>query len=116
MAPDPQVEALRERMAGDLREAMKARDTASVSTLRSILGTFDNASAVQQTQAHKPVFGRSGDVPRRYLTLHETLVLLREEIDSRRKAALEYEIHARFENAERLREEARIIERYLTPF
>jgi uncharacterized protein YqeY len=113
-APRP-VEALRERLAVELRGAMKARDALAVATLRSLLSALDNAGAVAVTKAHTPVFGLSGDVPRRELTADEVEAVLVAEADERAAAAADYERRGLREGAERLQAELAIIARFLPP-
>jgi uncharacterized protein YqeY len=115
MAPptaDP-VASLRARLATDLRAAMKARAAPSVTTLRCLVAALDNAGAVEQTHAPVPVFGRSGDVPRKSLTQDELVTLLRHEIAARRAAAVEYQRLGRPDDAARLQAELILIARYL---
>jgi len=109
------AEALREGLASELRTAMKARDTVAVATLRSLLSALDNASAVTQTSAHRPVFGPSADVPRRELTTVDVESVLSAEAAERETAADDYERRGLREAAERLRVELGIIRRFLTP-
>lgn len=110
--PDP-VDLLRQRLEADLRQAIKDRETLTVRTLRSVIGRLDNASAVEQTAAHTPVYGRSADVPRRVLTLEEIHALLRSEANERKAASAQYEQLGQSEHAARLRAESVIVERYL---
>jgi hypothetical protein len=84
-APDT-VEVLRKCLSSDLRTAMKARDKTVIETLRCLLAVLDNAGAPDQTSAPVPVFGRSGDVPRRSLTRNDLQELLRAEVTSRSAA------------------------------
>lgn len=108
------ADLLRERLAGDLRVAMKARDTLAVATLRSLLSALDNAGAVTETKAHAPVFGRSGDVPRRDLTAEDIKQVLAAEAAEREAAADDYERRGLRDGANRLRMELRIIERFFS--
>jgi uncharacterized protein YqeY len=111
--PAPPAAALRDRLAGELRAAMKARNAVAVATLRSLLSALDNASAVDQTLDHRPVFGRSGDVPGRKLTSADVDGVLRAEAAERAAAADDYEQRGLHEGATRLRMELQIITRLL---
>ena len=103
------AEALRRRLADDLRAAMKARDAVAVATLRALLSAIDNAGAVTETKAHVPVVGLSGDVPRRELTRADLARVLAAEAAEREAAARDYEQRGLQEAAERLRAELAII-------
>jgi len=104
---------LRARLSNDLRAAMKARDAIATPALRSLLAALDNGSAVPVTSAHVPVFGRSGDVPRKVLTERECRVILQAEANNRTAAIIEYEQRGRHDEAAQLRAELAIIARYL---
>jgi uncharacterized protein YqeY len=106
------VQALRALLSADLLTAMKARDKTAIETIRCLLAVMDNAGAPDQTAAPVPVFGRSGDVPRRSLTQEELQALLRAEVSSRNAAAIEYERGGRNQDAARLRAELVLISRY----
>lgn len=103
----------RQRMKRDLIAAMKARRSAEVATLRTLLGAIDNAEAVGIEPATEPIVGLSPDVPRRELSEEEVRDLLRAEADERASAAALYDELGRGEEAERLRVELRFVERYL---
>jgi len=109
-------EALRERLAGELRAAMKARDAVAIATLRSLLSAIDNASAVAETSAHVPVFGRSGDVSRRELTIPDIERVLSGEAAERTAAVDDYERRGLREGVDRLRAELGIIMRFLSAY
>jgi len=112
-ADEPAVTQLRRRLAEDLRVAMKQRDAAATSAIRCLLARLDNASAVQQTRDHVPVFGESGDVPRRFLSLREAQVLLTEEADLRRQAAQQYAQLDKVADSRRVRSEYEVMTRYI---
>jgi uncharacterized protein len=105
--------SLRTRLSTDLRTAMKERDTVATLTLRSLLEAMDNASAVPMTAEHVPVYGRSGDVPRKIVAESDYKIILRNEAASRRAAALEYERLGRTEAAAQVRAELSIVMRYI---
>lgn len=114
LADDPAVVRLRTRLGEDLRLAMKQRDAVAASAIRSVLSSLDNASAVPQTRDHVPVFGRHGDVPRRYLSWSDAEALLADEAQDRREAASTYEALLKDEDAQRMRRELDVICRYIT--
>jgi uncharacterized protein len=86
--------ALHERLKAALPAAMKARDTAAVTALRSALGAIENAAAVAPRD---PEFGLPAvglgvtEVPRRIQDDAEIERIVRAEIDERRTAADEYD-------------------------
>ena len=107
------AELMRARLSRDLLSAMKSRDSIATATLRSLLAALDNASAVAVSGAHVPVFGRSGDVPRRTLSATDCEDILGKEAHTRSVAAAEYGRLGRTEEAARLRAEIAVIERYV---
>lgn len=104
---------LRTRLSADLRLAMKDRDTLTTLTLRSLLEAMDNASAVPMTAEHVPVYGRSGDVPRRIVTEDDYRLIVQNEAAARQAAALEYERLGRIEAAAHVRAELKVVLRYI---
>lgn len=108
-----EVDRLRGRIESDLREAMRVRDDTTMRTLRTLLGTLDNASAVAQTAEHQPTFGHSAEVPRRCLSMAETQVLIQSEADERRHYAAEYARLDQAKEADRLNAELAVLSRYL---
>jgi uncharacterized protein len=94
-------EAIRERLHHALRDAMRARDSAAASALRSALAGLDNASAVPPGQAPAAANGPhfagavaglgAGEVPRRGLAAGEAERIVRAEIAEREAAAGGYE-------------------------
>lgn len=108
-----EISPLRMRLSTDLRRAMKDRDTLTMKTLRSMLEAMDNASAVPMTAEHVPVYGRSGDVPRRIVTEDDCRLIVQKEAASRQAAALEYERLGRIEAAAHVRAELEIVLRYI---
>ena len=106
--------ALRARLAADLRVALKARDAVAIPVLRSLIAALDNAGAVPTDGRYTPVFGLSGDVPRRDLSSTDIAGLLAAEAAERRAAIAAYESGGRQDAADRLRVELLIIARYQT--
>ena len=106
------AQAMRLRVAGDLKIALKARDAAEISALRSLLSALDNAGSVATTARNVPVYGRSGDVPRRALSAGEVEGLVAGEIAEREASIADYERGGHREAADRLRAEARVLARY----
>jgi uncharacterized protein YqeY len=109
---DDAAQALRSRVAGDLKLALKARDADEISALRSLLSALDNAGAVATTPRNVPVYGRSGDVPRRTLSVGEVEGLVAAEIAEREASIADYERGGHHEAANRLRTQARVLARY----
>jgi uncharacterized protein YqeY len=101
------VAPLRARLSADLLVAMKARDKATIDTLRCLLAVLDNAGA-QDPKA----FGSSTEVPRKSLSQRELQTLIQSEITSRRTAVIDYERGGRYQDAARLRAELVLIGQY----
>jgi uncharacterized protein YqeY len=103
---------------------MKARDTVSVSALRSALAAIENAEAVDAT-AHPPGTTESShfagsvaglghaEVERRGLSEPEVEQIVRTEADERQSAAREVEGAGHHQRAARLRAEAEVLLRYV---
>jgi len=108
------VASIRARLKRDLLNSMKSKDTVSISVLRSLLAALDNASAIPIDSTHVPVFGRSGDVPRKVLSAVDCEGILTEELRSRLAATAEYVRLGRDTEAVRLRAEIAVIERYVS--
>lgn len=107
---------IREQMKADLTQAMKARDSLAVTTLRSVLGAIDNAEAIPVTEAKipvEPVIGKSNEAPRKLLTAADIRQILQHEIEDRRAASAEYARLGQPAEAERLQKAAGLIEAYL---
>jgi uncharacterized protein YqeY len=104
-----------------LPEAMRARDKAAVSALRSTLAALDNAEAVlvDATATHGPAIEQSPtgagatEAPRRELSEHETATLVRAEADERLEAAAQLTSPTHADRATRLRTEAGVLLRLL---
>lgn len=109
--------SVRNRMKTDLRQAMKERDMATVATLRTMLAALDNAEAVpvEVNASFQWMPGQHSDVPRKALSEEEFLQILRKEAVGRRTAIATYEGLGRIEEAERLRAELSVFERYIGP-
>ncbi|GIF04453.1 GatB/YqeY domain-containing protein [Actinoplanes siamensis] len=109
---------LRDRLQAALLPAMKARDKAAVSALRSALAAIENAAAVTPRDA---AFGLPAtglgvtEVPRREQDDAEIERIVRAEIDERRAAAAEYDRLGREAESVRLRAEADVLDTQLSP-
>ena len=107
---------IREQMKVDLRQAMKARDTERVTTLRSVLGAIDNAEAVPITAVSasvEPVVGKSNDVPRKLLSTEDIRQIVAHEIAERQHAGQTYAALGQSAEAERLQTAAALLATYL---
>ncbi len=82
---------IRDRLKADLARALKARQTATVTTLRTLLAAIDNAEAVPLAAAPAPVNGRSHDVPRRELSAVDIQAILDQEAAECRSALSDYQ-------------------------
>ena len=112
------AERLKARIRADLTLAMKARDSAQASLLRVLVAALDNAEAVPVGTGHDRYVVRefgdpAAEVPRRILSSDEVAALLDRERAEREKAAAEFERLGRPEDAQRLRQEALWVARYL---
>ncbi|MBC7982584.1 MAG: GatB/YqeY domain-containing protein [Candidatus Obscuribacterales bacterium] len=105
--------SLRRQLNGDLLLAMKAKDTVAISALRSVLSALDNASAVPISTVSAPVFGLSGDVPRKDLSETDCQQIISTEVSARSDAVEEYTRLGRGDEAARLCAERAVIERYV---
>ena len=109
--------ALKDRLRADLKAAMRARNSAEVSVLRTLIAAVDNAEAHPIEHFHERLRQRSladpiGEVARRALDASTLDAVLEAETKSRLAAAEDYERHGRTEDAARLRSEANLIGRY----
>ncbi|HEY7260449.1 MAG TPA: hypothetical protein VH589_03070 [Trebonia sp.] len=122
------MSTVRSRLQSALRAAMKERDAAAMSALRSALAAIDNAAAVPasgQRPAPAPstaapsenvpiaggVAGLGGaEVARRAVTEEEAAAIAATEAADRRAAARDYRAAGRADRADRLLSEARAIE------
>jgi uncharacterized protein YqeY len=106
---------LREQMKRDLVQAMKARQTATVATLRSALAAIDNAEAVpvDETTPIIPFVTQRPDVPRKVLSDADIQEILQKEVDERNAASAEYARLGQSTEAERLQASAALIANYL---
>lgn len=107
---------IREQMKADLVQAMKARESLTVATLRSVLGAIDNAEAVPvsaPTLPVEPVIGKSNEVPRKVLSADDIRQILQNEVDERCAASAEYARLGQHAEAERIQTAAALITAYL---
>jgi uncharacterized protein len=130
------MSTVRSRLRVALRAAMKERDAAAMSALRSALAAIDNAEAVpasRQPSAAPPseaalseaapsenvpiaggVAGLGGaEVPRCAITEEEAAAIAAAEAADRRAAARDYRAAGRADRADRLFSEAQAIESVL---
>lgn len=103
-----------------IKEAMRRREGNAVAVLRETLSAIDNAEAVA-TQEGPTTAGDgviagavaglgAGEVQRRALSVEEVAAVIARELEERREAAATYEKLGRPEEAERLREQVRLLE------
>jgi uncharacterized protein len=103
-------ERVRERIAQELRDAMKAREAARVAALRSFGAALDNATAVPLPSRILP--HENVEVPRKVLSLGDIRAILSREIADRRRAAATLTAHARSEEAAAVEAEIKVLEQY----
>ncbi|SDF99099.1 hypothetical protein SAMN05216260_11327 [Streptomyces griseoaurantiacus] len=113
--------SLRPRMRQALPEAMRARDKAAVSALRSTLAALDNAEAVplDESATHGPAIEQTPtgagatEAARRELSEHTVAGIVRAEAEERLEAAAQLTSPAHTAHATRLRAEAAVLLRLL---
>ena len=109
-----QALTLRDRLQADLLVAMKRRDQVAAGLLRTLLGSFHNAEAVELTGHEEMTIGKRNDVPRRHLTENDLYSILRKEYAERIAALADYDRHgAEGEKVERFRQEVELLSTYL---
>lgn len=115
---------VRTRLRAGLRDAMRERDRAAVSALRSALAALDNAEAVPVADhsvvsaggehvASAAIGVGAAEAERAELSNAEIADILQREVDERRTAAREYSDAGRADAAERLEAEAAALARYV---
>ncbi|MEV6323613.1 hypothetical protein AB0M45_20825 [Nocardia sp. NPDC051787] len=106
---------LRERLRAGLSAAMRARDRAGVSALRSALGAVDNAEAVDVAEHRAGALEHSAtglgvaEVERRELTEQDVERIVRAEVTERLTVAEQYESLGRTDRAATLHAEAKAL-------
>ena len=120
--PNPVVDTLAGRLRQALPRAMKARDAAAVSALRTTLAAIANAEAVAAPDpppgGSGPIAGArsgvgAGEATRLALTEDQIAGIVRAEIDERRSAADEYRRVGQADEADRLGAEAAVLQAHL---
>lgn len=102
---------------------MRARDRVALGVLRSTLAAIDNAEAVAVAPIasgslaieQAPIGVGVTEVARQQLSPAAIAQIVRDEAESRTAAADDYERAGRPERAAQLRDEARILNGYLSP-
>ncbi|WP_058041109.1 hypothetical protein [Streptomyces roseifaciens] len=100
---------------------MRARDKAAVSALRATLAALDNAEAVPVDEAqlrgvaleHAPVGAGATEAPRRELSEHSMVDVVRAEVTERLEVAAQLTAPAHADRAAQLRAEAAVLLRFL---
>ncbi|GAA1201083.1 GatB/YqeY domain-containing protein [Prauserella alba] len=113
---------LRTTMRAALKDAMKSKDKAATSALRSALGALDNAEAVPAGAAPDtgsdnvagavPGVG-TADVARKELTADDVTGIVRAAVDERRANAADYDRLGQHDAAETVRYEATVLARFV---
>jgi uncharacterized protein YqeY len=119
------VDSLAAQLRADLAQAMGARDHTTVRVLRTVLSAMANAEAQPEADAtasslrsEGPIAGASEglgatETARRELDEHDALVVLTAERDERLASADALAARGATEEADELRAEAAVIDRYL---
>ncbi|MQA06791.1 MAG: hypothetical protein GEV07_30215 [Streptosporangiales bacterium] len=109
--------SIRDRLRADLKTALKERDRVAASTIRTALAAIENAEAVDAVEVDGTdpmgTVGLSRDVSRRALSPTDIRDILRREVDERQQAISTYETTEQHPEADRLRTELRVLERYV---
>ena len=95
--------ALRERILADTKDAMKAKETARLSTLRLISAAIKDREIAARTEG-----GEQGG-----LTEADLIAILSKMVKQRQESAKAYEEGGRLELAEREEDEIKVIQAYL---
>ena len=107
------TDSVRTQLRTDLTSAMKARDTESVRTLRTLLAAIANAEAPPIESAPTEVHGRLVQHERIALTGANIDAILRAEIVDRTDTAVTYAANGRTDEADVIHREIALIEHYL---
>jgi uncharacterized protein YqeY len=106
------TDELIERLEADLRVARLAHDRAAVTALRTLLSAIANAEAPAIEHAPTAIVGQLVDHPRLVLTLADIERIVDREIDDRADTVRQYLAHDRVPEADALRAEMVVLERY----
>lgn len=104
---------VRQRLKDDLTKAMKARQTAAVTAIRTLLGEIDNAEAVDVPDMPVPVSGQTKDVPRKELSDADIQHILHSQAAGYCAAIAEYAALHRAEKVAQLQAELDVVVQYL---
>lgn len=96
-----------------MREATSSRDAYAIAALRSLASAIDNSEAVGSSGVPGVRIGVGvGDVERRRLSLADVYRIVADEIAERDEAASQYERLGRVEEADALRSQISVLERF----
>lgn len=109
MSNNSPTAAVRAAISNDLKTAVKARDSVSISALRAVLSALDNAGVLPLDAVQPAPHGSSAEVARGELSGAEIEAMLLDEIERYSAAASEYERVGHPRRADRLRLEAAVI-------
>ncbi len=112
-------------LSAALKDALRARDAAATSALRTALGAIGNAESVAPSLPVSAPAGNqhfagavsglgAGEVARRHLSAAEVEAIVRAEITERERAADDYSARGLADQADRLRREARVLRAVMT--
>ena len=108
---------MKTRLRADLRVSMRARHALDTRVIRTLLAALDNAEAVSieaaRSGSRQRFPGHSAEVARRDLADADVQALLREEVDSRLRAADDLDGYRQHDRAAALRAEAAIARGYV---
>jgi uncharacterized protein YqeY len=108
-----EVSEFRARPRAAVREALRSRDSAAIAALRSLASAIDNSEAVVSSSQPGVRIGVGvGDVERRRLSLADVNRIVAGEIAEREEAASQYERLGRVDEADALRSQISVLERF----
>lgn len=114
--PDNSFDIVRARIRTDLRAAMSAKRMDEAAALRTLIAALDNAEVVSvppERYTARAFGDPATEVPRKRLSAEEVDAILLAEQNERLLVAQALEQAGWAENAERLRQEAVVVARYL---
>ena len=108
-----EVSEFRARLRAAVREALSSRDSAAIAALRSLASAIDNSEAVVSSRKPGVRIGVGvGDAERRRLSLADVKRIVAGEIAEREEAASQYERLGRVEEADGLRSQTAVLEKF----
>ena len=113
-----EVIGIRQALRSALTDALRARDKTAMAALRSAIAAIDNAESVPVGDHRAGAIELAGtlgaaEVPRKILSEEDIRMIVQCEVSDRRAAAQQYQAAGRLDQAEKLRKEADVLDRFL---